>query len=212
MAVRPSSTATNASCGAPAERRQVFFFFFFFFFFFSGTRTAMVGPVGRTCCRRSRPSCFTPSGHAGPTGRSHRDPFRQDRRYVRSRLRSAILAAHLCNADLVERHGSASPRVAGDHGPLLRGRESCPPRWPYSIGDHYSGGPNDRCPIAPISIGRRGRQLARSSFWSDRLKPTVSRDPSPCFVQHSGSFASCRDGRGAAGGFHQVRDLMGFLA
>ena len=80
---------------------------------------AAAGPEGHRLPRQAR--------HPGRARRAHRDPGRQARALTSpAPIRAqAILAAHLCKADLRERHGRRVPRAARRHGPLLRaGREA----------------------------------------------------------------------------------------
>ncbi len=92
----------------------------------------------------------------------------------------AILAAHLCKADLVSGMVGEFPELQGVMGRYYALEEKLPAAIADAIGDHYApAGPNDRCPSAPISIAVALADKLDSviSFWSVGEKPTGSRDP-----------------------------------
>jgi glycyl-tRNA synthetase beta chain len=92
----------------------------------------------------------------------------------------AILAAHLCKADLVSGMVGEFPELQGVMGRYYALEEKLPAAIAEAIGDHYSpAGPNDRCPSAPLSIVVAVADKLDSlvSFWSIGEKPTGSRDP-----------------------------------
>ncbi len=92
----------------------------------------------------------------------------------------AILAAHLCKADLVSGMVGEFPELQGIMGRYYALEEKLPSAIADAIGDHYApAGPNDRCPSAPISIvvALADKLDALVSFWSIGEKPTGSRDP-----------------------------------
>ncbi len=92
----------------------------------------------------------------------------------------AILAAHLCKADLVSGMVGEFPELQGVMGRYYALGEKLPPAVADAIGDHYAPvGPNDRCPSAPISIAvaLADKLDALVSFWSIDERPTGSRDP-----------------------------------
>jgi len=95
-------------------------------------------------------------------------------------LAHAILAAHLCKADLVTGMVGEFPELQGVMGRYYALGEKLPAAVAEAIGDHYApAGPNDRCPSAPISIvvALADKLDALVSFWSIGEKPTGSRDP-----------------------------------
>ncbi len=92
----------------------------------------------------------------------------------------AILAAHLCKADLVSGMVGEFPELQGIMGRYYALGEKLPAAVADAIGDHYApAGPNDRCPSAPISIAvaLADKLDSLTSFWSIGEKPTGSRDP-----------------------------------
>jgi glycyl-tRNA synthetase beta chain len=92
----------------------------------------------------------------------------------------AILAAHLCKADLVSGMVGEFPELQGVMGRYYALEEKLPAAVADAIGDHYAPlGPNDRCPGAPLSIvlGLADKLDTLVSFWSIGEKPTGSRDP-----------------------------------
>ncbi|MFZ5782064.1 MAG: glycine--tRNA ligase subunit beta [Pseudomonadota bacterium] len=92
----------------------------------------------------------------------------------------AILAAHLCKADLVSGMVGEFPELQGVMGRYYALEEKLPPPIADAIGDHYApAGPNDRCPTAPLSIvvALADKLDTLTSFWSIGEKPTGSRDP-----------------------------------
>jgi glycyl-tRNA synthetase beta chain len=92
----------------------------------------------------------------------------------------AILAAHLCKADLVSGMVGEFPELQGIMGRYYALGEKLPTAVADAIGDHYApAGPNDRCPSAPISIAvaLADKLDSLTSFWSIGEKPTGSRDP-----------------------------------
>ena len=95
-------------------------------------------------------------------------------------LAHAILAAHLCKADLVTGMVGEFPELQGVMGRYYALGEKLPAAVAEAIGDHYApAGPNDRCPSAPISIvvALADKLDALVAFWSIGEKPTGSRDP-----------------------------------
>jgi glycyl-tRNA synthetase beta chain len=92
----------------------------------------------------------------------------------------AILAAHLCKADLVSGMVGEFPELQGIMGRYYALGEKLPAAVADAIGDHYApAGPNDRCPSAPVSIAvaLADKLDSLTSFWSIGEKPTGSRDP-----------------------------------
>ena len=92
----------------------------------------------------------------------------------------AILAAHLCKADLVSGMVGEFPELQGVMGRYYALQEKLPPVVANAIGEHYSpAGPNDRCPTAPISVtlALADRLDALVAFWAIDERPTGSRDP-----------------------------------
>jgi glycyl-tRNA synthetase beta chain len=92
----------------------------------------------------------------------------------------AILAAHLCKADLVSGMVGEFPELQGTMGRYYALEQKLPAAIADAIGDHYApAGPNDRCPSAPISVAvaLADKLDALVSFWSIGEKPTGSRDP-----------------------------------
>jgi glycyl-tRNA synthetase beta chain len=92
----------------------------------------------------------------------------------------AILAAHLCKADLVSGMVGEFPELQGVMGRYYALEEKLPSAIAEAIGDHYApAGPNDRCPSAPVSIvvALADKLDSLVSFWSIGEKPTGSRDP-----------------------------------
>ena len=92
----------------------------------------------------------------------------------------AILAAHLCKADLVSGMVGEFPELQGVMGRYYALEERLPAAVADAIGDHYApAGPNDRCPSSPLSIvlALADKLDALTSFWSIGEKPTGSRDP-----------------------------------
>src|SRR5262249_10527430 len=92
----------------------------------------------------------------------------------------AILAAHLCKADLVSGMVGEFPELQGVMGRYYALEEKLPASVAEAIGDHYAPvGPNDRCPSAPLSIvlALADKLDTLTSFWSIGEKPTGSRDP-----------------------------------
>jgi glycyl-tRNA synthetase beta chain len=92
----------------------------------------------------------------------------------------AILAAHLCKADLVSGMVGEFPELQGVMGRYYAIEEKLPAAIADAIGDHYApAGPNDRCPSAPISVvvALADKLDVLVSFWSIGEKPTGSRDP-----------------------------------
>jgi glycyl-tRNA synthetase beta chain len=100
--------------------------------------------------------------------------------YVGADPGQAILAAHLCKADLVSGMVGEFPELQGVMGRYYALGEKLPAAVADAIGDHYApAGPNDRCPSAPVSIAVALADKLESlvSFWSIGEKPTGSRDP-----------------------------------
>src|SRR5258708_8747659 len=100
--------------------------------------------------------------------------------YVGADPAQAILAAHLCKADLVSGMVGEFPELQGVMGRYYALGEKLPAAVADAIGDHYApAGPNDRCPSAPVSIAvaLADKLEALVSFWSIGEKPTGSRDP-----------------------------------
>jgi glycyl-tRNA synthetase beta chain len=92
----------------------------------------------------------------------------------------AILAAHLCKADLVSGMVGEFPELQGVMGRYYALEEKLPAAIADAIGDHYApAGPNDRCPTAPLSVvvALADKLDSLTSFWSIGEKPTGSRDP-----------------------------------
>jgi len=92
----------------------------------------------------------------------------------------AILAAHLCKADLRSAMVGEFPEVQGIMGRYYALEEKLPAAIANAIGDHYApAGPNDRCPSAPISVvvALADKLDTLTSFWAIGEKPTGSRDP-----------------------------------
>ncbi|MFO1159695.1 MAG: glycine--tRNA ligase subunit beta [Reyranellaceae bacterium] len=92
----------------------------------------------------------------------------------------AILAAHLCKADLVSGMVGEFPEVQGVMGRYYALEEKLPAPVAEAIGDHYAPvGPTDKCPSAPVSIAvaLADKLDSLASFWSMGEKPTGSRDP-----------------------------------
>ncbi|HLM11680.1 MAG TPA: glycine--tRNA ligase subunit beta [Reyranella sp.] len=92
----------------------------------------------------------------------------------------AILAAHLCKADLRSGMVGEFPELQGVMGRYYALEEKLPAAIADAIGDHYApAGPNDRCPSAPVSIvvALADKLDALTSFWAIGEKPTGSRDP-----------------------------------
>jgi glycyl-tRNA synthetase beta chain len=92
----------------------------------------------------------------------------------------AMLAAHLCKADLVSGMVGEFPELQGVMGRYYALEEKLPAAIAEAIGDHYAPvGPNDRCPGAPLSVvlALADKLDALTSFWSIGEKPTGSRDP-----------------------------------
>ncbi len=92
----------------------------------------------------------------------------------------AILAAHLCKADLVSGMVGEFPELQGVMGRYYALEEKLPLPIAEAIGDHYApAGPNDRCPASPLSIvvALADKLDTLTSFWSIGEKPTGSRDP-----------------------------------
>lgn len=92
----------------------------------------------------------------------------------------AILAAHLCKADLVSGMVGEFPELQGVMGRYYALHENLPAEVADAIGDHYSpAGPNDRCPAAPVSIVVALAEKLETlvGFWAIDEQPTGSRDP-----------------------------------
>ena len=92
----------------------------------------------------------------------------------------AILAAHLCKADLVSGMVGEFPELQGVMGRYYALEEKLPTAIADAIGDHYApAGPNDRCPTAPLSVvvALADKLDTLVSFWAIGEKPTGSRDP-----------------------------------
>ena len=92
----------------------------------------------------------------------------------------AILAAHLCKADLRSGMVGEFPELQGVMGRYYALEEKLPAAIADAIGDHYApAGPNDRCPSAPVSVvvALADKLDALTSFWAIGEKPTGSRDP-----------------------------------
>ena len=92
----------------------------------------------------------------------------------------AVLAAHLCKADLLSGMVGEFPELQGVMGRYYALEEKLASAVADAIGDHYApAGPNDRCPSAPLSmtLALADKIDALRSFWSIDEKPTGSRDP-----------------------------------
>ena len=92
----------------------------------------------------------------------------------------AILAAHLCKADLRSGMVGEFPELQGVMGRYYALEEKFPAAIADAIGDHYApAGPNDRCPSAPVSVvvALADKLDTLTSFWTIGEKPTGSRDP-----------------------------------
>jgi glycyl-tRNA synthetase beta chain len=92
----------------------------------------------------------------------------------------AILAAHLCKADLVSGMVGEFPELQGVMGRYYALEEKLPAAIADAIGDHYApAGPNDRCPTAPLSavVALADKLDTLTSFWAIGERPTGSRDP-----------------------------------
>jgi glycyl-tRNA synthetase beta chain len=92
----------------------------------------------------------------------------------------AILAAHLCKADLRSGMVGEFPELQGVMGRYYALEEKFPAAIAEAIGDHYApAGPNDRCPSAPVSVvvALADKLDTLISFWAIGEKPTGSRDP-----------------------------------
>ena len=92
----------------------------------------------------------------------------------------AILAAHLCKADLVTGMVGEFPELQGVMGRYYALEEKLPAAVAEAIGDHYAPvGPEDRCPSVPLSVvlALADKLDTLMSFWSIGEKPTGSRDP-----------------------------------
>ena len=92
----------------------------------------------------------------------------------------AVLAAHLCKADLVSGMVGEFPELQGVMGRYYALEEKLPAAIADAIGEHYApAGPNDHCPSAPLSIvvALADKLDSLISFWSIGEKPTGSRDP-----------------------------------
>ena len=92
----------------------------------------------------------------------------------------AILAAHLCKADLRSGMVGEFPELQGVMGRYYALEEKLPAAIADAIGDHYApAGPNDRCPSAPVSVvvALADKLDTLTSFWAIGEKPTGSRDP-----------------------------------
>ncbi len=92
----------------------------------------------------------------------------------------AILAAHLCKADLRSGMVGEFPELQGVMGRYYALEEKLPADIADAIGDHYApAGPNDRCPSAPVSVvvALADKLDTLTSFWAIGEKPTGSRDP-----------------------------------
>lgn len=92
----------------------------------------------------------------------------------------AILAAHLCKADLRSGMVGEFPELQGVMGRYYALEEKLPVAIADAIGDHYApAGPNDRCPSAPVSVvvALADKLDTLTSFWAIGEKPTGSRDP-----------------------------------
>jgi glycyl-tRNA synthetase beta chain len=92
----------------------------------------------------------------------------------------AILAAHLCKADLRSGMVGEFPELQGVMGRYYALEEKFPAAIADAIGDHYApAGPNDRCPSAPVSVvvALADKLDTLTSFWAIGEKPTGSRDP-----------------------------------
>jgi glycyl-tRNA synthetase beta chain len=92
----------------------------------------------------------------------------------------AILAAHLCKADLRSGMVGEFPELQGVMGRYYALEEKLPAAIADAIGDHYApAGPNDRCPSAPVSVvvALADKLDTLTSFWTIGEKPTGSRDP-----------------------------------
>jgi glycyl-tRNA synthetase beta chain len=92
----------------------------------------------------------------------------------------AILAAHLCKADLRSGMVGEFPELQGTMGRYYALEEKLPAAIADAIGDHYApAGPNDRCPSAPVSVvvALADKLDTLTSFWTIGEKPTGSRDP-----------------------------------
>jgi glycyl-tRNA synthetase beta chain len=92
----------------------------------------------------------------------------------------AILAAHLCKADLRSGMVGEFPELQGIMGRYYALEEKLPAAIADAIGDHYApAGPNDSCPSAPVSVvvALADKLDTLTSFWAIGEKPTGSRDP-----------------------------------
>jgi glycyl-tRNA synthetase beta chain len=92
----------------------------------------------------------------------------------------AILAAHLCKADLRSGMVGEFPELQGVMGRYYALEEKFPAAIADAIGNHYApAGPNDRCPSAPVSVvvALADKLDTLASFWAIGEKPTGSRDP-----------------------------------
>ncbi len=95
-------------------------------------------------------------------------------------LTHAILAAHLCKADLRSGMVGEFPELQGVMGRYYALEETLPVAVADAIGDHYApAGPDDRCPSAPVSVvvALADKLDTLVSFWKIGEKPTGSRDP-----------------------------------
>jgi glycyl-tRNA synthetase beta chain len=95
-------------------------------------------------------------------------------------LAHAVLAAHLCKADLRSGMVGEFPELQGVMGRYYALEEKLPAAIAEAIGDHYApAGPNDRCPSAPVSVvvALADKLDTLTSFWAIGEKPTGSRDP-----------------------------------
>jgi glycyl-tRNA synthetase beta chain len=95
-------------------------------------------------------------------------------------IAQAVLAAHLCKADLLTGMVGEFPELQGVMGRYYALDEKLPAAIADAIGEHYApAGPKDRCPSAPLSmtVALADKIDALRSFWSIGEKPTGSRDP-----------------------------------
>jgi len=132
-------------------------------------------------------------------------------------LAHAILAAHLCKADLVTGMVGEFPELQGVMGRYYALEEKLPAAVAEAIGDHYApAGPNDRCPSAPISIvvALADKLDALVAFWSIGEKPTGSRDPYALRRAALGVIRIVIENRIRLplGRFFEADDLMAFFA
>lgn len=94
--------------------------------------------------------------------------------------RSAQRAAHLAKADLSTGMVGEFPELQGVMGRYYALNDGEDPRVADAIADHYKPlGPNDTCPMAPVSIivALADKLDALAAFFAIGEKPTGSRDP-----------------------------------